>query len=220
VVTRNGYRCCYVRPMLWRGLGTLGINPLPNPVDALVAAWHWAASTSDERATTGWRLVTSGWTRPPAAAMPGKAKAAGNYVNSMLARMDALSAGFDNALLLDTQGFVSEGTAENVFFVRDGALHALDHGVALAGITRDTVLTLARDEGIDLVLCRATREELWSADEVFLTGTAAEVVPVTEIDHRRVGTGAVGPVTAHLRTRYLDVCQGRDARYESWLHRP
>lgn len=217
VIRQNSYKSCYIRPLVWRGGQTLGVNPLPCPVHAMVAAWEWGAYLGDDAISKGARLMTSSWVRLPANAMPGKAKAGGNYVNSALARMDAVTAGFDEALLLDESGFVAEGSGENIFFVRDDRLFVIARSVNLTGITRDSVMTIARDMGLQIIETMATREELYTADEVFMTGTAAEVTPVSEIDYRKIGPGVAGPVALELRRRYLDACAGRDSAYGGWL---
>lgn len=213
----NGWEGCYIRPLVWRGGQTLGVNPMPCPVQAMVATWEWGAYLGEEALNKGARLLTSAWVRLPASAMPGKAKAGGNYVNSALARMDAVSAGFDEALLLDLNGFVAECTGENVFFLRDGVLNVISHSVNLVGITRESVIQIARDMGLTVQEVMATRDQLYTADEVFMTGTAAEVTPVSEIDYRPIGSGKAGPIALELRRRYLDAVTGRDDKYAHWL---
>ena len=213
----NKYRSCYIRPLAWRGGQTLGVNPFKCPVSVMVAAWEWGAYLGEEAVTRGARVMTSAWARLPAQAMPGKAKAGGNYVNSALASMDAVSNGFDEALLLDTNGYVAEGSGENLFFVRDGVLHVIAHSVNLVGITRDSVIKLARALGLEIDVCMATRDELYTADEVFMTGTAAEVTPIAEIDHRPVGRGVAGPLALKIRERYLAAARGELPEFEDWL---
>ena len=176
---------------------------MPCPVQVMIATWQWGAYLGEDAVLQGARLITSAWVRLPANAMPGKAKAGGNYVNSALARMDAVSAGFDEALLLDQNGFVAEGSGENIFFVRDGRLHVIASSVNLVGITRASVLEIAREMGLEIQEVMATRDQLYTADEVFMTGTAAEVTPVSEIDYRPIGSGRAGPVSLELRRRYL-----------------
>ena len=213
----NNWPACYVRPLIWRGGQTLGVNPLPCPVQAMVATWEWGAYLGEDAINQGARLVTSAWVRLPANAMPGKAKAGGNYVNSVLARMDAVSAGFDEALLLDQSGFVAEGTGENIFFLKKGVLHVISHSVNLEGITRASVMQIARDMGLEVQEVMATRDQLYAAEEIFMTGTAAEVTPVSEIDYRPIGSGKAGPISLDLRQRYLKAVTGQDTRYEHWL---
>jgi branched-chain amino acid aminotransferase len=216
-VRANGWDACYVRPLVWRGGQTLGVNPMPCPIQVMIATWEWGAYLGEEALLKGARLLTSAWVRLPANAMPGKAKAGGNYVNSALARMDAVSAGFDEALLLDQSGFVAEGTGENIFFVRDGRLYAVASSVNLVGITRDSVIQVARTMGLEAQEVMATRDQLYAADEVFMTGTAAEVTPVSEIDYRPIGSGRAGPVALELRERYLKAVRGEDERFAHWL---
>jgi branched-chain amino acid aminotransferase len=217
VIRANRYPACVLRTLVWRGAGSLGVNPLPCPVHAMVAAWEWGAYLGEEAVQKGARLLTSAWVRLPAGAMPGKAKAGGNYVNSALARMDAVSAGFDEALLLDQNGFVAEGSGENIFFVRGGVVYVITRSVNLTGITRDSVMQICRDLSLEVVETMATREELYAADEVFMTGTAAEVTPVREIDFRQIGSGTAGKLTQAIRQRYLEACTGQAKEYESWL---
>jgi branched-chain amino acid aminotransferase len=217
VVRENHYQSCYIRPLIWRGGQTLGVNPLPCPVEAMVAAWKWGAYLGEDVVQKGARLITSAWIRLPAGAMPGKAKAGGNYVNSALARMDAVSGGFDEALLLDQNGFVAEGTGENIFFIKKGVVYVVARSVNLTGITRDSVMTICRDMGLEVVETMATREELYSADEVFMTGTAAEVTAVSELDYRKIGSGSAGALSLAIRARYLAACTGELPQYEAWL---
>jgi branched-chain amino acid aminotransferase len=165
----------------------------------------------------GAKLITSSWARFPANVMPGKAKVGGNYVNSALAKMEAVAAGADEALLLDEEGYVAEGSGENLFFVRDGVIYALEHSVNLEGITRDSVIRIAKDLGYEVQVVRATRDQLYMADEVFMTGTAAEVTPVSMIDWRPIGSGTAGPIALRLREVYLEAARGLRPEYEGWL---
>lgn len=213
----NRWSSCYIRPLIWRGGQTLGVNPMPCPVQAMVATWEWGAYLGEDAVQLGARLLTSAWVRLPANSMPGKAKAGGNYVNSALARMDAVSAGFDEALLLDHNGFVAEGSGENIFFVRRGKVYAIANSVNLEGITRDSVIQVAESMGLHIEETMATRDQLYAADEVFMTGTAAEVTPVSEIDHRPIGSGRAGAVSLELRDRYLKAVRGGDERFNHWL---
>lgn len=217
VIRANGYKSCTIRPLVWRGAQTLGVNPLPCPVHVMVAAWNWGAYLGEEAVNKGARVMTTAWTRLPAGAMPGKAKAGGNYVNSALARMDAVSAGFDEGLLLDQNGFIAEGSGENLFFINDGVVYTIAKSVNLTGITRDSVMQICRDMGLEVVETMATREELYCADEVFMTGTAAEVTPVREMDFRPIGSGSAGKLTQQIRQRYLEACTGQAKQYEGWL---
>ncbi|KGQ22382.1 branched-chain amino acid transaminase [Thermus filiformis] len=218
VVRQNGYKSCYIRPLAWMGARTLGVNPLPNnPAEVMVAAWEWGAYLGEEAVRKGARLVTSSWARFPANVLPGKAKVGGNYVNSALAKMEAVSAGADEALLLDEEGYVAEGSGENVFFVRGGVVYAIEHSVNLEGITRDSVIRIAKDLGYEVQVVRATRDQLYMADEMFITGTAAEVTPVAMLDWRPIGKGVAGEVTLRIRQAYLEAVTGRRPEYEHWL---
>jgi branched-chain amino acid aminotransferase len=218
VIRDNGYKSCYIRPLAWMGGTSLGVNPLPNnPAEVMVAAWEWGTYLGDDAVRKGARLITSSWARFPANVMPGKAKVGGNYVNSALARVEAQHQGADEALLLDTQGFVAEGSGENIFFFKGHTLYAIEHSVNLMGITRDTVITIARDLGYEVRDCRATRDQLYMADEMFMVGTAAEVTPISYLDRRAIGSGAAGEHTMKLRTAYMDAVQGKIAKYDGWL---
>ncbi|MER3479979.1 MAG: branched chain amino acid aminotransferase [Meiothermus sp.] len=218
VVRENGYKSCYIRPLAWMGAHTLGVNPLPNnPAEVMVAAWEWGTYLGEEAVKKGARLITSSWARFPANVMPGKAKIGGNYVNSALARIEAQLQGADEALLLDKEGFVAEGSGENIFFFWGSTLYAIEHSVNLMGITRDSVMTIARDLGYEVREVRATRDQLYMADEVFMVGTAAEVTPVSYLDHRAIGKGLAGEHTMRLRKAYLEAVQGQNPKYEAWL---
>ncbi|GEM86344.1 branched-chain amino acid transaminase [Meiothermus granaticius] len=218
VVRENSYKSCYIRPLAWMGATSLGVNPLPNnPAEVMVAAWEWGTYLGDEAVRKGARLITSSWARFPANVMPGKAKVGGNYVNSALARIEAHQAGADEALLLDKEGFVAEGSGENLFFFKGSTLYVLEHSVNLMGITRDSVITIARDLGYEVRECRATRDQLYMADEVFMVGTAAEVTPVSSLDHRAIGSGQAGEHTMRLRKAYLEAVQGHNPKYGPWL---
>jgi branched-chain amino acid aminotransferase len=218
VIRENGYNSCYIRPLAWMGATSLGVNPLPNnPAEVMIAAWEWGTYLGDEAVRKGARLITSSWARFPANVMPGKAKVGGNYVNSALARIEAHQAGADEALLLDKEGFVAEGSGENLFFFKGETLYVIEHSVNLMGITRDSVITVAKDLGYKVQEVRATRDQLYMADEVFMVGTAAEVTPVSSLDHRTIGTGKAGEHTMRLRTAYLEAAQGHNPRYEGWL---
>lgn len=213
----NDRASCYVRPLLWYGSEHLGVSPARNRVHFMVATWPWGTYLGDDAVEKGARLITSSWRRSPPDVMPTKAKAGGNYVNSVLANNEARELGYDEALLLDTNGFVAEGSGENIFVVRDGVLYPVVHSVNLRGITRDSVIEIAKANGVEVRETWATRDELYSADEVFMVGTAAEVTPIAEIDRRPIGAGKAGPFALQMRSWYLDVVQGRDDRFASWL---
>ena len=218
VIRDNGYKSCYIRPLAWMGGNSLGVNPLPNnPAEVMVAAWEWGTYLGDEAVRKGAKLITSSWARFPANVMPGKAKVGGNYVNSALARIEAHQAGADEALLLDKEGFVAEGSGENILFLKGNTLYVIEHSVNLMGITRDSVVTIAKDLGYEVREVRATRDQLYMADEMFMVGTAAEVTPISYLDHRAIGKGVAGEHTMKLRTAYMDAVQGKNPKYDAWL---
>jgi branched-chain amino acid aminotransferase len=214
-IKKNERKSCYVRPLVWRSGRSLGVNPMLAGCSVLVATWEWGRYLGD--ANTGIRLVSLAWGRPSGNAMPTKSKAGGNYVVPGLAKSEAIAAGADEALLYDGQGYVVEGTGENLFFIRKGVLHPIMPSTGLLGITRESVMTMAADMGVPVEPAMATRDELYIADEVFLTGTAAEITPVAEIDRRKVKDGKVGPITKRLMDKFDAITHGRDKQYEHWL---
>jgi branched-chain amino acid aminotransferase len=216
-VKANDLPACYIRPLIIRGLGALGVNPVGARIQVIIAVWVWGAYLGDEEAEKGARIITSSFARNHPNAVLTKAKATGAYVNAVLAKLEAVKHGFKEALMLDTQGYVSEGAGENVFFLRHGRLYAGHAATILEGITRASVMEIAKDEGLEVSEVMATRDQLYNADEVFLTGTAAEITPVREIDFRAIGSGAVGPVTARIRDRFRAITEGREPRYARWL---
>jgi len=207
----------YIRPLVFIGHGAMGLNPGDNPIRVAIASWPWGKYLGDEGMERGIRAKVSTFSRHHVNAKMTKGKTCGDYVNSILAKREALLDGYDEAILLDSQGLVAEASGENLFAVRDGALRTPPLAGVLGGITRDAVITLARDKGIPVVEAGITRDELYIADEVFLTGTAAEVTPIREIDRRAIGSGSRGPVTRLLQTAFFDVVTGRDRKYERWL---
>ena len=208
----------YLRPMVYVGEGAMGIYAPNNPIRTSVIAWKWGAYLGDEALKSGIRCKISSYARHHINVSLAKAKMMGQYTNSVLAKREAKLAGYDEAILLDTQGYVSEGSGENLFIVKNGVLHTPDLSCSiLAGITRDTLLTLAREEGITVSEGRLTRDQLWLADEAFFTGTAAEVTPIREVDNRTIGEGAPGPITKRLQTRFFDVVKGSDTSHPEWL---
>lgn len=216
-VRANNRPSCYIRPLLWYGAESLGVNPTRNQVHFMVATLPWGVYLGDEAVRQGANLMTSSWRRSSGDIMPTKSKAGGNYVNSVLANQEARENGFDEALLLDKQGFVAEGSGENVFMVRGGVLHPIAHSVNLRGITRDSVVQIAEWMGTKVEPTMATRDELYTADEVFMVGTAAEVTPVASIDRRPIGSGVAGPFALEMRKVYLDVVSGKVPEFEHWL---
>jgi branched-chain amino acid aminotransferase len=216
-VKANDRRSCYIRPLIWYGPESLGINPARNKLHLMVATLPWGTYLGEEAVRQGAKLMTSSWRRSSGDIMPTKSKAGGNYINSVLANTEARENGFDEALLLDKQGFVAEGSGENVFFLQGGTLYAIAHSVNLRGITRDTVIQLARDLGTPVENTMAVRDELYTADEVFMVGTAAEVTPIAAIDRRPIGPGVAGPYSLAMRQRYLEVVSGKLPEYQRWL---
>ena len=210
----------YLRPMVFIGEGAMGIYAPTNPVRTMVAGWKWGAYLGDEALKSGIRTKISSFARHHVNVSLAKAKMCGQYTNSVLAKREAKLAGYDEAILLDTNGYVSEGSGENIFVVRKGIVHTPDLSCSiLEGITRDTVITLARESGLTVVEDRITRDQLWLADEVFFTGTAAEVTPVREVDNRTVGDGTVGPITKQIQARFFEVARGTDTSHPEWLTR-
>ncbi|HEX8002159.1 MAG TPA: branched-chain-amino-acid transaminase [Mycobacteriales bacterium] len=217
LVRLNEVESCYVRPLMYLGYGEMGLNPLPSKTKVMVACWPWGTYLGDEAAEKGVRARVSSWQRIGPNTIPPAGKGTGQYLNSSLAKVEALKAGYDEAIMLTPDGRVAEGSGENLFVVSNGVLVTppVVDGV-LAGLTRDSVMTLARDEGIEVVERSLVRSDLYFADEVFCTGTAAEVVPMVEIDDRTVGTGVPGPVTRRLVELYRQAVTGRLDRYKEW----
>ena len=213
----NGLREGYLRPLVFIGDGVMGLNPADNPIRVAVMAWPWGKYLGEEGIERGIRARVSSFQRHYVNAKMTKGKTCGDYVNSILAKREALLDGYDEAILLDTSGFVSEASGENVFVVRDGVLKTPPVETVLEGITRASILELARAKGIPAQECTITRDELYIADEVFMTGTAAELTPVREIDHRKIGSGKRGALTKTLQDAFFDVVAGRDRKYERWL---
>jgi branched-chain amino acid aminotransferase len=217
VVRDNGLETAYIRPLFFYGSEGMGLRADNLRVHAVVAAWEWGSYLGDENMEKGIRIRTSSYTRHHVNITMCKSKATGNYINSMLALTEALQSGYDEAMLLDDHGFVAEGSGENIFIVRNGVVYTPDTSSALEGITRDTLMTLAADSGIEVVEKRISRDEVYLADEAFFTGTAAEVTPIREVDGRVIGDGKRGPVTEKLQSLYFDVVHGRVERYNDWL---
>ncbi len=209
----------YLRPLVFIGDGEMGLNPGGNPIRVAILAWAWGKYLGEEGMERGIRCKVSSFSRHYVNAKMTKGKTCGDYVNSILAKREALLDGYDEAILLDTQGLVSEASGENVFVVKDGALLTPPLATVLGGITRSSVIEVAREKGIRIEERAITRDELYTADEVFLTGTAAEVTPVREIDHRSVGEGRRGPMTKLLQSAFFEIVAGRNPKYERWLTR-
>jgi branched-chain amino acid aminotransferase len=217
VVRVNQLQSCYLRPLIWIGSEKLGISAKTNTIHVAIAAWPWGAYLGAEGLEKGIRVKTSSFTRHHVNVSMVRAKASGWYVNSILANQEALADGYDEALLLDVDGYVSEGSGENFFVVSDGKLYTPDLASCLDGITRNTVITLAKEFGIPVIEKRITRDEVYIADEAFFTGTAAEVTPIRELDNRTIGIGRRGPVTEKLQSAFFDIVTGKDPRYAHWL---
>ena len=217
VVKANNLVSCYFRPMAYYGSGKLGVAPKQDDVQVILAAWAWGAYLGEEGMRKGIRVRVSSFTRHHPNVTMIKAKANGNYMNSIMANTEATRDGYDEAILLDAQGSVAEGSGENIFTVRDGVLYTPALDVALDGITRRSVIAIASEMGLKVVEKRLTRDELYVADEVFFTGTAAEVTPIREIDGRQIGIGERGPITAEIQQRYFDIVQGKNPKYRDWL---
>ncbi|MCL1961560.1 MAG: branched-chain amino acid transaminase [Desulfovibrionaceae bacterium] len=218
VVRANNLTSCYLRPLVWIGSEKLGVSPKGNTVHAMVAAWQWAAYLGAEGLSRGIRVRISSYAHHHVNVTMMQAKTVSNYTNSILANMEATEDGYDEAILLDPSGFVAEGSGENVFLVKDGAIYTPDLSAgALNGITRNTVLHIAKDLGIEVVQKRITRDECYIADEMFFSGTAAEITPIREIDRVQVGNGARGPMTEKIQQAFFDIVNGRNPKYAKWL---
>ncbi|HAD09750.1 MAG TPA: branched chain amino acid aminotransferase [Porticoccaceae bacterium] len=217
VVRENGLKEAYLRPMAFFGSEAMGLRADSLRTHVIVASWEWPAYMSPEALEQGIRIHTSSYTRHHVNITMCKAKANGNYINSMMALREALENGYDEALLLDAEGYVAEGSGENIFIVRDGILYTPELTSCLDGITRGTVIQLAQEQGYEVREKRITRDEVYIADEAFFTGTAAEVLPIRELDNRIIGSGARGPVTGLLQSLYFDAVRGRNGDHPEWL---
>jgi len=218
VVKQNNLAEAYIRPLIWVGAEKLGLSSRENSINAMVAAWHWGAYLGEEGIKNGIRVKTSSFTHHMTNVTMCKAKASSNYPVSIMANQEVTRNGYDEAILMDPQGYVCQGAGENLFLVKDGVLHTPDlAGGALDGITRRTIIQFADDLGIKVVERRITRDEFYLADEIFMTGTAAEVTPIREYDDRVIGNGGRGEITEKLQTLYFDVVHGRNEQYMDWL---
>ncbi|MFO7788817.1 MAG: branched-chain amino acid transaminase, partial [Halospina sp.] len=217
VVRENGLASAYIRPMVFLGSEGMGLRADNLQVHAMIAAWEWPSYMAPEAREQGIRIRTSSYTRHHVNITMCKAKANGNYINSMLALNEAMECGYDEALLLDNEGYVAEGSGENLFIVRNGELHTPELTSCLDGITRRSILEFARELGIPVRERRITRDEIYIADEAFFTGTAAEVLPIRELDSRTIGKGSRGPITEQLQQMYFDAVEGRRERNRDWL---
>ena len=218
VIRENQLKSGYLRPLTWIGSEKLGVSPKGNKVHLMVAAWAWGAYLGEDGLKRGIRVKTSSYTRHHVNITMTQAKAVSNYTNSILANMEATDEGYDEALLLDSAGFVSEGAGENLFIIKNGVIYTPDLSAgALNGITRNTIFHIAKDLGLDIVQKRITRDEVYIADEAFFTGTAAEVTPIRELDRLDIGIGSRGPITEKVQSAFFDIVNGRNPKYAHWL---
>ncbi|MDN3921472.1 branched-chain amino acid transaminase [Pelomonas sp. PFR6] len=218
VVRANNLESCYLRPLTWIGSEKLGVSPKGNKIHLMVAAWAWGAYLGEEGMKRGIRVKTSSYTRHHVNITMTQAKTVSNYTNSILANMEALDDGYDEALLLDASGFVSEGAGENLFVIKNGVVYTPDLSAgALNGITRNTIFHICQDLGLKLVEKRITRDEVYICDEAFFTGTAAEVTPIRELDRIELGSGSRGPITEKIQAAFFDIVNGRNPKYAEWL---
>ncbi len=218
LIGRNGLRSCYVRPIMYRGYGQMGLNPLDAPVDVSIAAWEWGSYLGEEGKKNGIRTKVSSWRRISPGSLIPASKASGQYLNSVLAKIESQKAGYEEAILLDDHNNVCEGSGENIFVVWEGRLITPPPAASiLDGITRKSVIQIARDLGIEVVERNIARAELYLADEVFMTGTAAELVPVREVDDHTIGAGVPGEITQSVQKTFEDALHGRSERYREWL---
>lgn len=216
-VRLNKIKECYIRPLVYIGYGAMGLYPKDNPINVSIAVWPWGAYLGEDGLNNGIRVKVSSFIRSHVNYNMTRGKVCGYYVNSQIAKKEAISCGFDEALLLDTEGYVSEGSGENIFIVRKGVLKTTSLTSILQGVTRDSIIEIARNEGIPVVEDVFTRDELYISDEAFFTGTAAEVTPIREVDNRAIGEGRPGPVTKKIQSIFFDIVKGRNKSYDSWL---
>jgi len=207
----------YIRPLVFIGDGAMGVHPSTNPIRVIIAVWPWGAYLGEEGLEKGIRVKTSSFTRHHVNVMMTKAKICGNYVNSVLAKMEAVSNGYDEALMLDVDGYVAEASGENLFIVRDSKIKTSPLGPVLPGLTRDCIITIAKDMGYEVTEQRFTRDELYIADEAFFTGTAAELTPIREVDGRIIGAGKRGPITKLFQQEFFKIVRGENLKYAGWL---
>ena len=214
----NELEHCYIRPLIFCGAGSLGLNPLESPAECFILVWEWGSYLGDESTETGVDVCVSSWSRAAPNTFPSMAKVAGNYINSILIKMEAVTNGFAEGVALDSQGFISEGSGENIFLIRHGKLHTTPISSAiLPGITRNSVITLAKERGYEVVEQALPREMLYLADEIFLTGTAAEVTPIRSVDRIPVGPGERGPITTQIQQDFFDYVKGKVDDRHSWM---
>lgn len=217
-IRKNRLKSCYIRPIAYYGFSEMGLNPAKNPLDVAIAVWSWGTYLGEEGLANGVRCKISSWCRIDSRILPPQAKATANYFNSVLAKLEALDCGYDEAIVTNLNGLIAEGPGENIFMVRDGVIHTPPASAGiLFGITRDSIITIARDMGYKVFERNIPREELFIADEAFFTGTAAEVTPIREVDGRVIGSGARGPITERLQAKFFDIVKGKEPKYSHWL---
>jgi len=217
LIKRNNIKSCYIRPLVYLDYGQMGLDFRQSPVSVAIACWPWGAYLGQEGLEKGIKCKIASFARHHINSEMVHAKAVGNYTNSFIAKREALDCGFDEAILLDTEGYVAEGSGENIFIVKNGVLCTTPLATVLEGITRESIINIARDFGIQVREEKFTRDELYCADEAFFTGTAAEVTPISNVDGRVIGNGARGPITKRLQDKFFDVVYGRDDKYKDWL---
>ncbi|HZN42138.1 MAG TPA: branched-chain amino acid transaminase [Actinomycetota bacterium] len=218
VIRANDLKACYIRPVVYRGYGEMGVNPLDAPINVFIAVWPWGAYLGEHALENGVSIKISSWRRNSQNALPSSAKATGQYINGVLAKMESVMAGYDEAVLLNDHGYITDGSGENLFIVRDRTVTTppIQAG-CLDGITRSSVITIARDLGYEVTEENLVRTDLYNADECFFTGTAAEITPVREVDHRPVGEGTRGPITKELQGAFFAATKGETEKYADWL---
>ena len=216
-ITESGLKSCYIRPVVFRGMGSMGVNPLKNHVETVIAVWEWGAYLGAEALEQGVDVEVASWNRMAPNTFPSLAKAGGNYLNASLVKMDAILKGYNEGIMLNTQGYVGEGSGENLFLIRDGVLYTAPTSLSiLPGITRDSIITIAKGFGYEIKEQLIPREALYLADELFFTGTAAEVTPIRSVDHHTIGSGRRGPITEKIQKAFFDVVEnGNDPH--GWL---
>ena len=216
-IKKNSLHSCYIRPLVFYGPEKMGLSTKGCSVNVMVASWHWGTYLGEEGLSKGIKVKTSSFTRHHVNSALVRAKACGYYINSILAHQEVSRYGYDEALILDTDGYISEGAGENIFIVRNGMLITTDLSTCLEGITRDTVITLAKNLNLNLIEKRITRDEIYTSEEAFFTGTAAEITPIISLDDRMIGSGKLGPVTEELQTLFFQIVNGESKQYKQWL---
>jgi len=218
LISKNELRSCYIRPVAFRGYGSMGVNPLDNPVKISIAVWPWGEYLGEGALEKGVEVQTTSWARHHSNIFPTKAKSSGNYLNSVMAKMEAVENEYVESIMLNPSGYVAEGTGENLFLVRDGELYTPQTADVLEGITRDSVIQIAKDLGYPVNVEKITRDQIYISEEAFFVGTAAEVTPIKEVDRREISDGK-GPVTDEIQKRYMKAVEGKIEEYRNWLHR-